>query len=189
MSSVIVVGTQWGDEGKGKIVDLYAEDADAVVRFQGGNNAGHTIVVQGKQTILHLIPSGILHDYKTCMLGNGMVIDPKVLIEEIDYLKKQNGFPPNTKLVISDKAHVIMPYHRRIDAAREAAKGAGKIGTTQRGIGPAYEDKVSRVGHPHLRSAGQRGFDREDKTQCRGEEFLSDEALRRAAHRREAHPG
>jgi adenylosuccinate synthase len=146
MSSVIVVGTQWGDEGKGKIVDLYAEDADAVVRFQGGNNAGHTIVVQGKQTILHLIPSGILHDYKTCMLGNGMVIDPRVLIEEINYLKKENAFPPNTKLVISDKAHVIMPYHRRVDASREAAKGAGKIGTTQRGIGPAYEDKVSRVG-------------------------------------------
>jgi adenylosuccinate synthase len=146
MSSVIVVGTQWGDEGKGKIVDLYAEDADAVVRFQGGNNAGHTIVVQGKQTILHLIPSGILHDHKTCMLGNGMVIDPRVLIEEINYLKKENAFPPNTKLVISDKAHVIMPYHRRVDAAREAAKGAGKIGTTQRGIGPAYEDKVSRVG-------------------------------------------
>ena len=92
MSSVIVVGTQWGDEGKGKIVDLYAEAADAVVRFQGGNNAGHTIVVQGKQTILHLIPSGILHDYKTCMLGNGMVIDPRVLIEEINYLKKENAF-------------------------------------------------------------------------------------------------
>ena len=146
MSSVIVVGTQWGDEGKGKIVDLYAEDADAIVRFQGGNNAGHTIVVKGKQTILHLIPSGILHDHKTCILGNGMVIDPKVLIEEINYLKKQNAFPPNTKLVISDKAHVIMPYHCRVDAAREAAKGAGKIGTTQRGIGPAYEDKVSRVG-------------------------------------------
>jgi adenylosuccinate synthase len=146
MSSVIVVGTQWGDEGKGKIVDLYAEDADAVVRFQGGNNAGHTIVVKGKQTILHLIPSGILHDHKLCVLGNGMVIDPKVLIEEIQYLRKENAFPPNTKLVISDKAHLIMPYHRRVDAAREAAKGAGKIGTTQRGIGPAYEDKVCRTG-------------------------------------------
>lgn len=146
MSSVIVVGTQWGDEGKGKVVDLYAEDADAIVRFQGGNNAGHTIVVRGKQTILHLIPSGILHDHKMCMLGNGMVIDPKVLIEEIRYLEKENAFPPNTKLILSDRAHLIMPYHRRVDAAREAAKGAGKIGTTQRGIGPAYEDKVSRVG-------------------------------------------
>jgi len=146
MSSVIVVGTQWGDEGKGKIVDLYAEDADAVVRFQGGNNAGHTIVVKGKQTILHLIPSGILHDHKLCILGNGMVIDPKVLIEEIQYLKQENAFPPHTKLVISDRAQLIMPYHRRIDAAREAAKGAGKIGTTQRGIGPAYEDKVARTG-------------------------------------------
>jgi adenylosuccinate synthase len=146
MSSVVVVGTQWGDEGKGKIVDLYAEDADAIVRFQGGNNAGHTIVVKGKKTILHLIPSGILHDHKICILGNGMVIDPGVLIEEIKYLKEQHAFPPHTKLVISDKAHVIMPYHRRIDAAREAAKGAGKIGTTQRGIGPAYEDKVSRMG-------------------------------------------
>ncbi len=126
MSSVIVVGTQWGDEGKGKIVDLYAEDADAVVRFQGGNNAGHTIVVKGKQTILHLIPSGILHDHKTCILGNGMVIDPKVLIEEIQYLKNEKAFPPNTKLLISDKAHVIMPYHRRIDAAREAARAQGR---------------------------------------------------------------
>lgn len=146
MANVVVVGTQWGDEGKGKIVDLYAEDADVIVRFQGGNNAGHTIVVRGEQTILHLIPSGILHNHKICVLGNGMVIDPAVLIEEIDYLKGRHVFPPDTQLVISENAHLIMPYHRRLDSAREAGSGAGKIGTTQRGIGPAYEDKVARLG-------------------------------------------
>jgi len=146
MANVIVVGTQWGDEGKGKIVDLYAEDADAVVRFQGGNNAGHTLVVKGEQTILHLIPSGILHGRKTCIIGNGVVVDPKVLIGEIDELNRRNLFPPDTKLFVSENAHVIMPYHCRLDSAREAAKGDQKIGTTGRGIGPCYEDKVARVG-------------------------------------------
>ena len=146
MANVIVVGTQWGDEGKGKIVDLFAREADVIARFQGGNNAGHTLVVQGKQTILHLIPSGILHNHKICILGNGMVIDPEVLIQEIDELQERNLFPPDTKLYISENAHMIMPYHRSLDSAREKRKGAAKIGTTGRGIGPAYEDKITRTG-------------------------------------------
>lgn len=146
MANVVVVGAQWGDEGKGKVVDLYAEDADVIVRFQGGNNAGHTLVVNGQQTILHLIPSGILHDHKFCIIGNGVVVDPKVLIEEIDSLNGRNLFPAHTKLYVSENAHIIMPYHRRLDAAREAHKAGRKIGTTGRGIGPAYEDKAARVG-------------------------------------------
>ena len=146
MANVIVVGTQWGDEGKGKVVDLYAENADVITSFQGGNNAGHTLVVKGVQTILHLIPSGILHDQKICVIGNGVVVDPRVFLEEIDELNSRGLFPPNTRLYISEKANLIMPYHRRIDLAREARRGSGKIGTTGRGIGPAYEDKVARVG-------------------------------------------
>ena len=146
MANVVVIGTQWGDEGKGKIVDLYALEADVIARFQGGDNAGHTLVVKGKQTILHLIPSGILHNNKTCILGNGMAINPEVLIREIDELKKNSLFPPDTKLYISENAHIIMPYHKRIDSAREARKGKAQIGTTGKGIGPAYEDKASRTG-------------------------------------------
>jgi adenylosuccinate synthase len=146
MSSVVIIGAQWGDEGKGKVVDLYAEDADVIVRFQGGNNAGHTLVVKGEQTILHLIPSGILHNHKTCVIGNGVVVDPAVLFEEIDALINRNLFPPDTKLYVSEKAHIIMPYHKRLDIARENRKGPNKLGTTGRGIGPAYEDKVSRMG-------------------------------------------
>ncbi len=145
MANIVIVGTQWGDEGKGKVVDLLAEFADLVVRFQGGNNAGHTMVVEGKQFISHLIPSGILQD-KICLLGNGMVVDPAVLIEEIDYLKS-NGIdvgPDNLK--ISERAHIIMPYHKEIDHARERLKGDKKIGTTGRGIGPSYEDKATRRG-------------------------------------------
>ena len=146
MANVAVVGTQWGDEGKGKIVDLYTEGADIVARFQGGNNAGHTLVVKGRKTILHLIPSGILHDNKICVIGNGVVIDPVVLIQEIEELQKGGLFPPNTKLYISEKAHLIMPYHKRLDVARETSATGKKIGTTGRGIGPAYEDKVARTG-------------------------------------------
>jgi adenylosuccinate synthase len=146
MAQVIVVGTQWGDEGKGKIVDLFARQADVIVRFQGGNNAGHTLVVEGRQTILHLIPSGILHNNKICILGNGMVIDPGVLLREIDELREGALFPPDTRLHISQRAHIIMPYHRQLDSAREAKRGATKIGTTGRGIGPAYEDKIARTG-------------------------------------------
>jgi len=146
MANVAVIGTQWGDEGKGKVVDLYAENADVIVRFQGGNNAGHTLVVKGEQTILHLIPSGILHDHKICAIGNGVVVDPLVLLEEIDQLTQRGIFPANTKLFVSENAHIIMPYHKRIDLARESHRGGNKIGTTGRGIGPTYEDKISRVG-------------------------------------------
>ena len=146
MANVVVVGVQWGDEGKGKVVDLYAENADIIARFQGGNNAGHTIVVKGEQTILHLIPSGILHDNKICIIGNGVVVDPQVLLQELDMLNSRNLLPENTKLFLSDRAHLIMPYHRRLDIARESHHVGKKIGTTGRGIGPAYEDKIARVG-------------------------------------------
>ncbi|MCX5845153.1 MAG: adenylosuccinate synthase [Deltaproteobacteria bacterium] len=146
MANVAVIGTQWGDEGKGKVVDLYAEDAGVIARFQGGNNAGHTLVVKGEQTILHLVPSGILHDNKICIIGNGVVVNPKVLLGEIDSLKTRGVLPPNTKLYVSEKAHVIMPYHWRLDVARESHGVGKKIGTTGRGIGPTYEDKIARVG-------------------------------------------
>ena len=146
MANVAVIGTQWGDEGKGKVVDLYAEDAGVIARFQGGNNAGHTLVVKGEQTILHLVPSGILHDNKICIIGNGVVVNPKVLLKEIDSLKTRGVLPPNTKLYVSEKAHVIMPYHWRLDVARESHGVGKKIGTTGRGIGPTYEDKIARVG-------------------------------------------
>lgn len=146
MANVVVVGTQWGDEGKGKVVDLYAEDADVIVRFHGGNNAGHTLVVGGQQTILHLIPSGILHEHKVCIIGNGVVVDPMVLLQEIEELKNRGLFPESTSLYVSQNAHLIMPYHRRLDLAKEAHRLGKKIGTTGRGIGPAYEDKVARIG-------------------------------------------
>jgi adenylosuccinate synthase len=146
MGNVVVVGTQWGDEGKGKVVDLLAEKADLVARFQGGNNAGHTLVVKGKQTICHLIPSGILHANKTCLIGNGVVVDPEVLIHEINTLREKGVTVDHERLSLSTKAHLIMPYHRAVDAAREAAKGKDKIGTTGRGIGPCYEDKACRTG-------------------------------------------
>ncbi|KJS01797.1 MAG: adenylosuccinate synthetase [Desulfobulbaceae bacterium BRH_c16a] len=147
MSSVVVVGTQWGDEGKGKIVDLLTRYADCVVRFQGGNNAGHTLVVEGKKFIFHIIPSGILYEGKKCMIGNGVIIDPGVLIGEIDKLKEQGIMVTPKRLMISERAHLIMPYHAGIDQAKEASLAAGrKIGTTGRGIGPCYMDKVGRIG-------------------------------------------
>ena len=145
MANVVIIGTQWGDEGKGKIVDLLAEFADIVVRFQGGNNAGHTMVVDGEQFISHLVPSGILQG-KECMLGNGLVVDPEVLIEELDYLAGKGIACGPEILKVSDRAQVIMPYHKAIDAGREKKKGDKKIGTTGRGIGPAYEDKATRCG-------------------------------------------
>jgi adenylosuccinate synthase len=145
VSNIVIVGTQWGDEGKGKIVDLLAEFADIVVRFQGGNNAGHTMVVDGKQFISHLVPSGILQG-KTCLLGNGMVVDPEVLVEELDNLNNKGIDVGPDRLKISEKAHIIMPYHKHIDLARENMKGDQKIGTTGRGIGPCYEDKATRRG-------------------------------------------
>ncbi|MCF8044471.1 MAG: adenylosuccinate synthase [Desulfarculaceae bacterium] len=145
MSNTVVVGTQWGDEGKGKIVDLLSEYADHVVRFQGGNNAGHTMVVQGKEIISHLVPSGIIQK-KKCFIGNGVVVDPEVLIQEVDYLN-ENGIDASPDMLkVSNRAHMIMPYHKRIDKAREAKKGKGRIGTTGRGIGPCYEDKATRRG-------------------------------------------
>jgi len=146
MPNVVVVGAQWGDEGKGKIVDLLTQYADVVVRFQGGNNAGHTLVVGGEKTVLHLIPAGILHAGKVCVIGNGVVIDPEVLILEIDRLKQKGFLSDDGQLVVSLDAHVIMPWHKAIDLARERAMGEGKIGTTGRGIGPTYEDKVARRG-------------------------------------------
>ena len=146
MPNVVVVGAQWGDEGKGKIVDLLTQYADVVVRFQGGNNAGHTLVVGGEKTVLHLIPSGILHPGKACVIGNGVVVDPEVLILEIDRLKQKGFLADDGQLAISLDAHVIMPWHKAIDLAREKAMGEGKIGTTGRGIGPTYEDKVARRG-------------------------------------------
>ena len=146
MPNVVVVGAQWGDEGKGKIVDLLTQYADVVVRFQGGNNAGHTLVVGGEKTVLHLIPAGILHAGKVCVIGNGVVVDPEVLILEIDRLKQKGFLSDDGQLVVSLDAHVIMPWHKAIDVAREKSMGEGKIGTTGRGIGPTYEDKVARRG-------------------------------------------
>lgn len=144
--SVVVVGAQWGDEGKGKVIDLLTDFSDIVVRFQGGNNAGHTLVVGEERFVLHLIPSGILHEAKRCVIGNGVVVDPGVLIDEIDALRKRGYFRKDSQLLISEEAHLIMPYHKRIDVARERYQGRNKIGTTGRGIGPAYEDKVGRSG-------------------------------------------
>ena len=146
MANVVVIGLQWGDEGKGKIIDFLTQTADVVVRFQGGNNAGHTIVVDGQKYILHLIPSGILHPYKVCAIGNGVVVDPAVLLTEIKKLKEKGVEVTPERLLVSEKAHVIMPYHKAIDLAREAKKGKSKIGTTGRGIGPCYEDKATRTG-------------------------------------------
>lgn len=144
MSTVVVVGSQWGDEGKGKITDFLAETAEVVARYQGGNNAGHTILIQDKKYKLHLIPSGIFYTNKICVIGNGMVINPAALIEEINYIHS-NGFS-TANLRISDRAHVIMPYHLLIDGLEEDRKGANKIGTTRKGIGPAYMDKAARNG-------------------------------------------
>ncbi|MBS0013614.1 MAG: adenylosuccinate synthase [Desulfobacterales bacterium] len=145
MANIVIIGTQWGDEGKGKIVDLLAEYSDCVVRFQGGNNAGHTMVVNGEQFISHLVPSGIIQG-KVCMIGNGMVVDPEVLINEIDYLTEKGVNVGPEQLKISEKAHLIMPYHKAVDHAREAANEKKQIGTTGRGIGPCYEDKSARRG-------------------------------------------
>ncbi len=143
MANIVVVGTQWGDEGKGKIVDLLTEKSDLIIRFQGGNNAGHTLVVGEKKVVLHLIPSGILHPGKLCVIGSGVVLDPEILYEEITALREKGYDVSPDSVVISDRAHVIMPYHRIIDTARDCTQG---IGTTGRGIGPAYEDKARRVG-------------------------------------------
>lgn len=146
MSAFIVLGAQWGDEGKGKMTDYLAEDADVVVRFQGGNNAGHTVEVGDKQYKLHLIPSGILYKDKVNVIGNGVVVDPKALFEEIDYLKGVGVEVTPEKLIISDRAHLIMPYHKVLDGIKEKARGKKDIGTTGKGIGPCYTDKMERSG-------------------------------------------
>ncbi|MGA8180028.1 MAG: adenylosuccinate synthase, partial [Desulfobacterales bacterium] len=170
MSNIVIVGTQWGDEGKGKIVDLLAEFADVVVRFQGGNNAGHTMVVNGEQFISHLVPSGILQG-KTCLLGNGMVVDPAVLIQELDELKSKGIHVGPDRLKISEKAHIIMPYHRHIDLAREKMKGDQKIGTTGRGIGPCYEDKATRSGLRFVELLDTEDFDETVKSILKEKNF------------------
>ena len=143
--NVVVIGSQWGDEGKGKLVDLLTDRVSAVVRFQGGHNAGHTLVIQGKTTVLHLIPSGILHDKVQCLIGNGVVLSPNALLEEIEILEKA-GLPVRNRLQISESCALILPIHIAVDTARERARGEKAIGTTGRGIGPAYEDKIARRG-------------------------------------------
>ena len=154
--NVVVIGTQWGDEGKGKLVDLLTEKVGGVIRFQGGHNAGHTLVIDGRKTVLHLIPSGILHEGVQCYIGNGVVLSPEALLQEIGVLE-QAGVPVRDRLMISEACALILPVHVALDLAREKARGAKAIGTTGRGIGPAYEDKVSRRGiragdlfHPEL---------------------------------------
>ena len=146
MSAFIVLGAQWGDEGKGKMTDYLAEDAEVVVRFQGGNNAGHTVEVGDRQYKLHLIPSGILYDEKLNVIGNGVVVDPKALFEEIEYLEGEGVKVTPEKLIISDRAHLIMPYHKVLDRLKEEARGKNDIGTTGKGIGPCYTDKIERSG-------------------------------------------
>ncbi|MDX9702577.1 MAG: adenylosuccinate synthase [Candidatus Auribacterota bacterium] len=145
MPNIVIVGSLFGDEGKGKIVDLLTEKCDYVVRFQGGNNAGHTVEIGDEQFILHLIPSGILHNNKVCLIGNGVVVDPQALLEEMQFLESRGIFVDGN-LKVSDIAHLIFPYHKKLDELREHKKGNKKIGTTKRGIGPAYADKVSRMG-------------------------------------------
>src|SRR5579862_749364 len=146
MANTILVGAQWGDEGKGKIIDVLTEKADIVVRYAGGNNAGHTVFIGKKKYVLHLIPSGILRKNKLCVIGNGVVVDPLGLVEEIEGLKKLGVKVSPANFVLSETAHVVLPYHRELDAQREVLKGKNKIGTTKRGIGPAYGDKAARVG-------------------------------------------
>ena len=163
MANVVVIGAQWGDEGKGKVVDIYTEFADDVVRYQGGNNAGHTLVVGDEKVILHLIPSGILHAGKRCIIGNGVVLDPEVFIMEITKLKATGYLKDDKSLLLSEALHIIMPYHKRIDIAREVRSGAKKIGTTGRGIGPAYEDKIGRRGIRLMDLLDEKAFTRKVK--------------------------
>ena len=145
MSTLVIVGSQWGDEGKGKITDLLSEEADIIVRYQGGCNAGHTVVKGDEQYIFHLIPSGILHEGVKCLIGNGVVVDPQSLLQEIESLKKKN-IEIDSNLLIDFKAHIVLPYHKSLDEIKEAKRGKDKIGTTKRGIGPAYADKIARTG-------------------------------------------
>ncbi len=177
MTNVAVIGAQWGDEGKGKIVDIYTEFADDVVRYQGGNNAGHTLVVGDEKIILHLIPSGVLHPGKRCFIGNGVVLDPEVFIGEIDNLKSKGRLEDDSTLLLSESLHIIMPYHKRIDIAREAKSGAKKIGTTGRGIGPAYEDKIGRRGIRLMDLIDREIFARKLKEQLEEKNFILERLL------------
>ena len=172
MPNVVVVGAQWGDEGKGKIVDLLTAQAQHIVRFQGGNNAGHTLVVDGEKYIFHLLPSGILHQDKRCYVGNGVVIDPLVLLEELDRLAEKGIEIGPERLVLAERAHLIMPYHRALDAAKEAKAGKSKIGTTGRGIGPCYTDKAARVGLRLIDLFDPDGFRAKVEAQVEEKNFL-----------------
>jgi len=177
MANVVVVGAQWGDEGKGKVVDIYTEYADDIVRYQGGNNAGHTLVVGDETVVLHLIPSGILHEGKRCMIGNGVVLDPKVFIEEIQKLKKTGRLQHDAALLLSESLNIIMPYHKAIDIARETKSGDKKIGTTGRGIGPCYEDKIGRRGIRLMDLINQKTFEQKLKEYLPEKNFLLEKFL------------
>ncbi|MFP4015015.1 MAG: adenylosuccinate synthase [Chitinispirillaceae bacterium] len=145
MPNAVIVGTQWGDEGKAKVIDYLTEKSDLIIRFQGGANAGHTVIVDGRKFVFHLVPSGIMNTSKTCIVGNGVVIDAEQFLYEVDELR-ENGISVDDRLMISDLAHMVLPYHKALDNAMESSMGQGKIGTTGRGIGPAYADKITRVG-------------------------------------------
>jgi adenylosuccinate synthase len=177
MANVVVVGAQWGDEGKGKVVDIYTEYADDIVRYQGGNNAGHTLVVGTEKVVLHLIPSGILHEGKRCIIGNGVVLDPEVFIKEITKLKESGRIKDDSCLLLSESLHIIMPYHKRIDIAREAKSGDKKIGTTGRGIGPCYEDKIGRRGIRLMDLVNEEVFARKLKDFLVEKNFLLEQML------------
>jgi len=177
MANVVVVGAQWGDEGKGKVVDIYTEFADDVVRYQGGNNAGHTLVVGDEKIVLHLIPSGILHEGKRCIIGNGVVLDPEVFIREITNLKAKGKFKDDGVLLLSESLHIIMPYHKRIDIAREVKSAEKKIGTTGRGIGPAYEDKIGRRGIRLMDLLDKELFSRKLKEALEEKNFILEKLL------------
>jgi adenylosuccinate synthase len=177
MANVVVVGAQWGDEGKGKVVDIFTEFADDVVRFQGGNNAGHTLVVGDEKIILHLIPSGILHPGKRCFIGNGVVLDPEVFLREIAALKATGRIIDDTDLLLSESLHIIMPYHKVIDIAREKKSGARKIGTTGRGIGPCYEDKIGRRGVRLMDLLDRDGFARKLRETLEEKNFILEKFL------------
>jgi len=177
MANVVVVGAQWGDEGKGKVVDIYTEHADDIVRYQGGNNAGHTLVVGSEKIVLHLIPSGILHEGKRCIIGNGVVLDPEVFIKEITKLKESGRIKDDASLLLSESLHIIMPYHKRIDIAREAKSGDKKIGTTGRGIGPCYEDKIGRRGIRLMDLLNEEVFARKLKEFLEEKNFLLENLL------------
>jgi adenylosuccinate synthase len=162
MANTILIGAQWGDEGKGKIIDVLTESADVVVRTQGGNNAGHTVHIKGRKYVLHLVPSGILRPRKVCVIGNGVVVDPVSLVGEIEGLRKL-GIRVQGQLFLSETAHLVLPYHRELDAQREILKGENKIGTTKRGIGPAYGDKAARTGLRVLDLVNAERFERQLK--------------------------